>query len=108
LLNALQLADGELAVVAVCISRPEPTRLTSYALRPVVPVGSAARRQRDLQQPHVGLGLKTFQRLGREAGRHQHLDELLAHRLRAAPSSGRLKAMMPPKAEVGSVWKALA
>jgi hypothetical protein len=48
----------------------------------VVPVGLAALGQIDLQDAHVHLGLEHLQRLGREGGRHQHLDELLADGLR--------------------------
>ena len=33
------------------------------------------------EDAHVGLGLEHGQRLGREVGRHQHLDELLGDQL---------------------------
>jgi hypothetical protein len=80
------------------------------ALRPCVPGAPSRRRrrQRNAQHAHVDLGLEHGQRLGREAGRHQHLDELLGDLLRRRAVDRRLKAMMPPKALVGSVWKALA
>jgi hypothetical protein len=54
------------------------------------PCSQAVRRPwaGDLQQAHIGLGLEHLQRLGREVGRHQHLDELLATCSAAAPSTG--------------------
>jgi hypothetical protein len=54
------------------------------------------------------LRRKDLQRLGREARGDQHLDELLGDERAPVASSSQLNAMMPPNADVGSVFKALA
>ena len=64
-------------------------------------------RKGDLEQAHVGLALEDFQRFGRELGAISTSTNCLLTWAAAAPSTTRLKAMMPPKALVGSVWKAL-
>jgi hypothetical protein len=57
-----------------------------------------------LQHAHIGLAFENLQRFGAEARGHQHFDKLFANGFaqpRGRPR--RLKAMMPPNAEVGSV-----
>ena len=108
LLTTFRSASVSSWLSAVCIKQAGADALDVDRLRPCPSARGAAGRQVDLQNAHVDLGLEHFQRLGREAGRHQHFDELLAKSASAARSSSvQLKAMMPPKAEVGSVLKAL-
>jgi hypothetical protein len=83
------------------------TRLNSMALRPASQDVGPVFGQGDAQHAHIGLGLEHVQRLGVKAGAISTSTNCLATTCAAASSSVQLKAMMPPKAEVGSVWKAL-
>ena len=92
---------------AVCSSRPEPTRLASIALRPcsqavAPPAGSSIFIRRTL-----ALALKMSRASGVKSGAISTSTNCLLTCWAAAPSTERLKAMMPPKALVGSVWNAL-
>ncbi len=92
---------------AVWISRPEPTRLKSWALRPcsnaaLLPAGSAMRSTRVF-----GLAANTASASGLKLGAISTSTNCLATSAAPAASSSVLKAMMPPKADVGSVLKAL-
>ena len=94
-------ARSTIRASALCTSRPPPTRLKSCACASV--------RERHLEHAHVlSSRASTVSASGVDARRDDHFDELLRHRL-APPraSSARLKAMMPPNADVGSVAKAL-
>mmetsp|Transcript_35312 Transcript_35312/g.64174 ORF Transcript_35312/g.64174 Transcript_35312/m.64174 type:complete len:227 (-) Transcript_35312:80-760(-) len=92
---------------AVCSSRPEPTRLLSPRLRPWSqgrgpPGGSAICSRRTLALP-----LKISSASALNDGAISTSTNCLLTSCAAAPSTSRLKAMMPPKALVGSVLKAL-
>jgi hypothetical protein len=66
------------------------------------PAGSAIFIRRTL-----ALALKTSSASGVKSGAISTSTNCLAICWAAGPSTGRLSAMMPPKALVGSVWKAL-
>ena len=95
----------------VCISMPEPTRFTSIALRPraqsVAPFGSTPASEISSTRT-FGLARNTSSASGEYAGAIRTSTNCLATCAAAAPSSVWLNAMMPPKADVGSVAKALA
>ena len=93
---------------AVWISRPEPTRFTSCALRPcsqavLPPAGNGICSTRVL-----GLLANTANASGVKAGAISTSTNCLATNAAPAASSMQLNAMMPPKAEVGSVLKAFS
>ena len=82
-------------------------RLASMALRPwsqalVPPAGKAIFIRRTLT-----LGLKISSASAVKSGAISTSTNCLTTASAAALSTVRLKAMMPPKALVGSVWKAL-
>ena len=75
----LQLGQRQLMVVGRLQQQARADALGVHGVAAALPVGlAAACGQRDLEQAHIGLRLEHFQRFGREVGRHQHLDELLA------------------------------
>ena len=91
---------------ALWISRPEPTRLTSCALRPcsqaVFPPGGRA-----ISSTRVfAFAANTTSASGVYPGAIRTSTNCLATCAAAVASTTVLKAMMPPKAEVGSVLKA--
>ena len=96
LADHLQLVAGHAAVVR---RLQQQARADALAVEVVQAIA-----MRDAQHAHVGLLLRVLQR-GRLVVRgNQHFHELaVGITLAVAASSGVLKAMMPPKALVGSV-----
>ncbi len=84
-----------------CSSTPPPTRFRSYAFIAWPPSGSATSSTRTFC-----LAAKMVRASGVTDGAITTSTNWRATASAAAPSSVRLKAMMPPKAEVGSVLKA--
>ncbi len=84
----------------VCTSRPPPTRLKSKSLLDW-PAGSTSSRT-------FCLAANTARAASSNAGAITTSTNCCATACAQPPSTGRLKAMMPPKAEVGSVWNAFA
>ena len=99
---------------AVCIKRPEPMRLTSTALRPrsqaLVPRAAPpkAKGKAICSTRTLGLRAKVCSASGLKDGAISTSTNWALTCWAVAPSSSQLKAMMPPKADVGSVLKALA
>ncbi|MNT12301.1 hypothetical protein D3C72_1472240 [compost metagenome] len=84
----------------LCTSRPPPTRLKSYWLMPW-PNGISSRRT-------FCLAANTARAPALNDGAISTSTNCFATACAAASSSSTLKAMMPPKAEVESVLKALS
>ena len=107
LLTTFKSARASSWLSAVCINRPEPTRLTSIALRPCChgvapPGGKSICNMRTLT-----LVLKTSSACGVKLGAINTSTNCFEICCAAASSSGQFSAMMPPNADVGSVLKAL-
>ena len=95
---------------AVWISRPEPTRFTSCRLRPraqaVAAFGSTPSSGISSTRT-LALAASSFSASAVKAGAISTSTNWPLTASAVAASTGVLKAMMPPKAEVGSVAKAL-
>ena len=93
---------------ALCISNPEPTRFTSIALRPCSHALAPPGGRPTCNRRTFALDLNTAKASSENAGAIKTSTNWRLTACAAEPSSGQLKAMMPPNADVGSVFQAPA